>query len=800
MALRNGNNGSNFLFGTFGSDVINGRGGNDFLFGWFGNDILRGGNGNDWLFGGFGSDRLYGGNGNDVGFGGSGNDRLVGGRGSDTMFGGSGNDTFVYRADRNVGETDFYAGGSGNDRLVLRLNAEEAANTDIQADIAAFEAFIAAGGGGNFTFDSLGLTVNSIERLTVRAPEPVEPTNTAPVVSGAVDLGITQEDTSFAVTEQDLLAGATDADGNTLSVTGVAVASGNATVTGNATEGFTITPAANFNGDLELAYTIEDGEGGSVAQTAGLVVNSVNDAPEAPDVTLTVSEDGSLTFLASDYALDVDGDALVLGVAGSNTTGQLQINGASATYTPGSAFQSLAAGETLDDTFVYTVDDGIATTTGTVTVTVEGVNDDPTVGAAILLDASDESTARTVTAADLLAGASDVDSAALAVGTVTVTSNNASVAAIGTDYLITPDANDESEVTLSYTITDGDGGSVTQTASFDLLPVITNNDPTVLNPLDLGPFDEDTSLFVTVSQLTSNIGDADGDSLNISAAGVSVTAGDATVTAENGGFRITPAADFNTDPGFINLTLAYTVEDGQGGSVDTTANVIVTGVDDVPVIETATLTVSEDGTVSVSPYDQTFDPDGDALSLAFDTTDPRLSLTIENGFAEIVYTPDEGAQALGDGEELSDSFTYTMSDGPNTVTGTVNVTIEGANDAPVANDDPESLGDFPLFQAVTPFGEFFNVLSNDSDPENDDLEIIGIGLPGDDAILFGAEGTEVLLGGLEVERVNGEFGQQLFIRAIDSTEREVDLEYTVSDGSLTDTATVTFFVTGFEVF
>jgi len=100
MAIINGNNGNNVLFGVIdgfpdqpdifnargGNDVINARGTNDRLNGGTGNDTLRGNGGNDSLDGGTGADNLNGGLGNDL---------LNGGTGIDNMNGGFGNDTYV---------------------------------------------------------------------------------------------------------------------------------------------------------------------------------------------------------------------------------------------------------------------------------------------------------------------------------------------------------------------------------------------------------------------------------------------------------------------------------------------------------------------------------------------------------------------------------------------------------------------------------------------------------------------------------------------------------------------------------
>ena len=45
------------------------------------------------------------------------------------------------------------------------------------------------------------------------------------------------------------------------------------------------------------------------------------------------------------------------------------------------------------------------------------------------------------------------------------------------------------------------------------------------------------------------------------------------------------------------------------------------------------------------------------------------------------------ANELDDGDIGTDIFTYTVSDGSLTDTGTLTITIEGINDAPVAQDD-----------------------------------------------------------------------------------------------------------------
>jgi Ca2+-binding RTX toxin-like protein len=65
VAVFNGDNGNNQLFGGAGNDTLNGLGGNDELTGHSGADSLDGGNGDDVLVGGAGIDTLNGGAGTD---------------------------------------------------------------------------------------------------------------------------------------------------------------------------------------------------------------------------------------------------------------------------------------------------------------------------------------------------------------------------------------------------------------------------------------------------------------------------------------------------------------------------------------------------------------------------------------------------------------------------------------------------------------------------------------------------------------------------------------------------------------
>ncbi len=86
------------------------------------------------------------------------------------------------------------------------------------------------------------------------------------------------------------------------------------------------------------------------------------------------------------------------------------------------------------------------------------MNDAPVVGAAVSLGAIAEDGSRTITAAELLAGATDIDSALLSVTGLTASSGTLLDNGDGT-WTFTPAANDDTSVSFSYSVSDGSASS-----------------------------------------------------------------------------------------------------------------------------------------------------------------------------------------------------------------------------------------------------------------------------------------------------------------------------------------------------
>ncbi|MFA0626888.1 VCBS domain-containing protein [Vibrio sp. 10N.222.49.A3] len=118
----------------------------------------------------------------------------------------------------------------------------------------------------------------------------------------------TSEDIDIVLIKSQLLAGATDVDGDTLDINSVTVNGGHGTVTDNHDGTWTLHPEANFKGDISLDYKVNDGHA-DVNNHMTVAVASVTDAA---DINLSVApqkgfQTDSAHHLSIDAILNPDG-------------------------------------------------------------------------------------------------------------------------------------------------------------------------------------------------------------------------------------------------------------------------------------------------------------------------------------------------------------------------------------------------------------------------------------------------------------------------------------------------------------
>ncbi|MEM7239629.1 MAG: tandem-95 repeat protein, partial [Pseudomonadota bacterium] len=172
----------------------------------------------------------------------------------------------------------------------------------------------------------------------------------------------------------------------------------------------------------------------------------------APD-NVTVNEDGSLLITPLGNDTDVDGDTLTLIDFGAAQNGTLTDNGdGTLTYVPNANFNGT---ESID----YVVHDGRGgLSTGTVTITIDAVNDAPDAADDALTVQADTPLVINV-AADLLANDTDVENDALSLIEIGEPSNGTLTDNGDGTFTYTPNPGFKGVDSLTYSVGDGQGSS-----------------------------------------------------------------------------------------------------------------------------------------------------------------------------------------------------------------------------------------------------------------------------------------------------------------------------------------------------
>ncbi len=556
--------------------------------------------------------------------------------------------------------------------------------------------------------------------------------NDAPVAVN--DSDTTNEDNAVTT---NVLANDTDVENDPLSVTNLTQPA-NGTTVNNGDGTVTYTPNANFCGIDSYTYTANDGTVNSNVATVTITVTCVNDAPVAVNDADTTNEDNAVTtnVLANDT--DVENDPLSVTNLTQPANGTTVNNGdGTVTYTPDLDFCGI-------DTYTYTANDGtVDSNVATVTITVTCVNDAP-----VAVNDSDTTAEDTPVTIDVLANDTDVENDTLTVVSVTQPANGTAVINGDGTITYTPDDNFCATDTFTYTITDGDLGD---TATVTVTVTCVNDAPVAVDDADTTP--EDTPVTTNV---LANDTDIDNDPLSVTnltqpANGTTVNNGDGTVT-------------YTPDQDFCGIdTYTYTANDGATDSNVATVTITVTCVNDAPDAVDDSDTTTEDTPVTIDVLANDTDVDGDTLTITSNTQGANGSVTCTA--TDCTYTPNENFCA-------TDTFTYTITDGELGDTATVTVTIVCGNDAPVANDDSYSVNEDTTLTVPAP-----GVLVNDSDVDNTlaELSVTVVDDVDNGTLTLNSDGSFTYT-------PDANFcGEDTFI-------------YEVSDGTLTDTATVTITV------
>jgi len=332
-----------------------------------------------------------------------------------------------------------------------------------------------------------------------------------------------------------VLANDTDPDGDPLILSAASSEQGEVVINEDGT--VTFSPDADFAGDAEINYTIEDGHGGQGDAVVALTVHPVNDAPVAEDDTASTPYGAPVVIDLLGNDTDVDNAPETLAIADLiSDTGSIEDNGdGTVTFTPEEGFSG-------DAIITYAVvDPSGAKDTGEAVVTVGQGNADPVAGADSIETQED-----TAVMIDVLSNDTDPDDDPLTL--IEADSPDGGVSLQDGQILFTPAVDFHGDTTVSYRISDGKGGTAESIVNVSVLPM--NDAP--LAEDDSAETDYETPIIGHEVLVNDTDPDAE-DALTLSAA-----------QSEDGLVEINPdnTVNFTPNPGFSGMaTVLYTVSD-----------------------------------------------------------------------------------------------------------------------------------------------------------------------------------------------------------------------------------------------
>jgi VCBS repeat-containing protein len=544
-----------------------------------------------------------------------------------------------------------------------------------------------------------------------------------------------------------------------------------------------------------FTYEVSDGIV-AVPGTLDITVTGSNDAPVVVADSAFLIEDlvvsASGNVLTNDH--DVDGGTTLSVVAPGEyigTYGTLSI-GADGSYTysldnGSAAVQSLAEGSTVVDRFTYDVSDGIVAVPGILDITVTGSNDAPmVVGESASLNEDMVVSA----SGNVLANDSDVDGGTIhsvaAPGEYVGTYGTLSIGADG-NYTYSLNSGSDAVQSLAegstvvdrftYEVSDG---IVAVPGILDITVTGSNDAPVVV--ADSGFVVEDAVIAASGNVLTNDSDVDAGTTLSVVSPGeyagqygtLSLGAdGSYTYSLDNGSAAVQSLAEGST----VVDRFTYEVSDGIV-AVPGNLDIAVTGSNDAPVVVADSAFLIEDLVVSASGNVLANDSDVDAGTILSVVAPGEyvgqygtLSLGADGSYTYILNNGSDAVQSLSQGSTVLDQFTYEASDGIAVVSGKLDITVTGSNDASLT-----AVADSAFLvedQVVTASG---NVLTNDSGGNGG--ATLSVAAPGD---YVGSYGTLAIA-------TNGDYTYRLdnASNAVQSLGREAvvaeHFSYTATDG------------------
>ena len=554
--------------------------------------------------------------------------------------------------------------------------------------------------------DAQGANNTVVQTFTVT----VSAVNSPPTLDALNNVTLSEDASGQTVNLSGISTGATN-ENETLVVTATSSNTGliaNPTVSyssPNATGSLNFTPVANANGSAVITVTVNDGalNNNLVTRTFTVTVAAANDAPTLAAVSnVSITEDAgtqSVSLSGIGTGAANESQPLTLTASSSNTG---LIPNPTVTYTSPNATGSLsftpAANASGSATITVTVNDNQSSNnivTQTFTVTVNSVNDTPTLAAISSVSIAENAAAQTVNLTGIGTGAanesdtlvvtaSSSNSGLIPNPTVTYSSPNSTGS-----LNFTPTTDASGTATITVTVNDGQSANSTFSRTFTVSVNAVNNQPTLAAISNVSVPEDSGAQSVSLTGIGTGAAN-ESQTLTITAASSNtglIPTPTVTYTSPNatGSLNFTPVANSNG-----TTTVTVTVNDGQAtnNTVTQTFTITVNAVNDAPTLAAITgRTIAENAgaqTVALTGIGTGAANESQSLTVTATSSDaaiipnPSVTYTSPNATGSLSFTPVANANGTA-------TITVTVNDNQgvnNTTTRTFGVTVTSVNSAP----------------------------------------------------------------------------------------------------------------------
>jgi hypothetical protein len=529
--------------------------------------------------------------------------------------------TVVYTSSETTGTLNFTPAANLSGSALITLLVEDAG----------LDGDLSTPGDNSSTMVMFTITVNAV--------------NDSPTLDALNDFTISEDSAEQTVDLAGITAGGgesqplkvTATSGNTALIPNLTVIYTSADASGS----LKFTPVADQSGTSTITVFVEDGgmdgdlstsgDNLSVSRSFTVTVTAVNDAPTLDQpANITISEDAAEQTVSLTGIFAGGGESQPLKITASSSHTSLIAN-PTIVYTSASSTGLLTFTPTADlsgaaiitvrvedgglDGDFSTAEDNL-TVTRSFTVTVNAVNDQPTLDELSDVTISEDAAEQTVSLTGILAGGGEIQPLK-----VTASSSNAGLiptptvlytSADSTGSLrFTPVANQSGSAVITVIVEDGGadadlgtgGDNLTVTRTFAITVTAVNDDPTMDQPANVTVDEDAAEQVIGLTGIAAGGGESQPLKLTISSGNPAVIPTPSVVytsASSTGQIRFTPAAD---QSGVVTLTA--TVEDGgldgdlstagDNNSHSRTFTVTVNPVNDAPTLDSlADRTISED--------------------------------------------------------------------------------------------------------------------------------------------------------------------------------------------------------------